>query len=73
MQQHNDDDPPNNGTLDALAAMAMKSFSESWAYYSPYYPTATFEPSTWKGCVVSQVNIVSYDSHLYSVHIHPVL
>jgi hypothetical protein len=53
----------NGGMLDALAGMAIKSFSESWAYYSPYYPAAPFEQSSWKGCVVSQVNIVSHDSH----------
>lgn len=61
LPQHNNDNPQNSGTLDALAGMAMKSFSESWAYYSPYYPATPFERSSRKGCVVSQVNIVSHD------------
>jgi len=64
-QQHNDGDPQNSGMLDALAGMAIKSFSGSWAYYSPYYPVAPFERPSRKGCVVSQVNIVSYDPHSY--------
>jgi len=59
-QHHHDGDPhQNGGVLDALAEMATKSFSESWAYYSPYHPAAPFEGSTREGCVVSQVNIVS--------------
>jgi len=55
--------PPHRhdgGTLDALAEMAIKSFSESWAAHSPYHPAAPFEGSTREGCVVSQVNIVSH-------------
>ena len=60
VQQHHDDDPhQDGGMLDALAEMAAKSFSESWAYYSPYHPAAPFEGSMRQGCVVSQVNIVS--------------
>lgn len=60
-QQHHDDDPhQNGGMLDELAEIAIKSFSESWAYYSPYHPAAPFEGSTREGCVVSQVNIVSH-------------
>jgi len=55
-QKHHDGDPHR---LDPLAEMATKSFSESWAYYSPYHPAASFEDSTREGCVVSQVNIVS--------------
>lgn len=58
-QSNHDDNSQNSGTLDALAEMAIKSFSESWAYYSPYHPATPFEPSARKGCVVSQVNIVS--------------
>jgi len=60
-QHHHDGDPhQNGGVLDALAEMATKSFSESWAYYSPYHPAAPFEGSTREGCVVSQVNIVNH-------------
>ena len=59
-QHHHDGDPHRNGgVLDALAEMATKSFSESWAYYSPYHPAAPFEGSMREGCAVSQVNIVS--------------
>ena len=39
-------------------------FSELWANTSPYYPAAPYEGSTPKGCVVSQVNIVSCDPRL---------
>jgi len=55
----------------------IRSLSASWAYYSPYYPAAEFDGSTRKGCVVSQVNIVSsqfgfhFDrSHRRSTSIH---
>ena len=66
VEQHHDDNPnQNGGMLDALAQTAAKSFSESWAYYSPYHPAAPFEGSTRKGCVVSQANIVSRDSRLH--------
>jgi len=66
--QQNDDNPhQNGGTLDALAEMTIKLFSESWAYYSPYHPAAPFEGSTRRGCVVSQVNIVSHYSHPHYV------
>lgn len=65
VQQHNDEDSQNSGMLDALAGMAIKSFSKSWAYYSPYYPAAPYERSSRKDCVVSQVNIVSHYSHPY--------
>ena len=64
-QQHHDGDPipdPEGGTVHALAELAKKSFSDLWAYYAPYYPAAQFQESTRtdKGCVVSQVNIVSH-------------
>lgn len=36
--------------------------SSSWAYYSPYRPAGKFEGLTPEGCVVSQVNIVSFFS-----------
>lgn len=64
-QQHNDDNSHENGMLDILAEMAMKSFSASWAYYSPYYPAAPYEGSPRKGCIISQANIVSRESHPY--------
>jgi len=69
LQQNHD-----GGMLDALAETAIKSYSESWAYYSPYHPAAPFEGSTRKGCVVSQVNIVSHHSRLRHilVDVHPV-
>ena len=57
-------DRQNDGTLGALAEIATKSVLESWANTSPYYPAAPFEGSTRKGCVVSQVNIVSRDPYL---------
>lgn len=64
LQQHHDDDShQHNGTVDALAETARKSFSNAWAYYAPYYPAAPFDNSTREGCVVSQVNIVSH--HFY--------
>jgi len=69
VQQHNDDSPQNSGMLDALAGMAIKSFSESWAYYSPYHPAAPFERSSRNGCIVTQVNIVSHDSHPYNAFV----
>lgn len=62
-QQHHDDDPhvQEGGMVDALAEAAKRSFSDSWAYYAPYYPAAPFQESmrTRKGCIISQVNIVS--------------
>ena len=67
--QHGDDPHQDGGVLDALAEMAIKSFSESWAYYSPYHPAAPFEGATRKGCVVSQVNIVSRDPYLYHIFV----
>ena len=56
LQKRHDGDPHR---LDALAEMATNSFSESWVYYSPYHPAASFEGPTREGCVVAQVNIVS--------------
>lgn len=59
---HANDPHQQGGKVDALAEMAKKSFSDSWAYYAPYYPAAHFEESgrMREGCVVSQVNIVSH-------------
>lgn len=46
--------------LNKPSSIAKEPLSSYWAYYSPYHPAhGKFEGSTRKGCVVSQVNIVS--------------
>lgn len=58
---HHDDGPV---AIDALSQTSRKAFSSSWAHYAPYYPAATFGRSTRRGCIVSQVNIVSNQPQL---------
>ena len=71
-QQHDDDYPHQEGDI---AEMAKKAFSNSWAYYAPYYPAASFQESTRtpEGCVISQVNIVSRHATPQSISTNPVI
>lgn len=50
-----------------LDRLPFASLWALWAYYSPYHPAGKFEGSTRKGCIVSQVNIVSSVSPLRSI------
>ena len=46
--------------LNKPSSITKEPLSSYWAYYSPYQPAhGKFKGSTRKGCVVSQVNIVS--------------
>jgi len=51
-------------------SIAADPLSFYWAYYSPYHPAAKLETSIRKGCVVSQVNIVSL-SPLIDLAVNP--